>query len=103
MSGPPDPFEETTRPGYAADHMAGLRIEGGRHEFVLSGVCPRCMHAFQYIHPLTGFRGLWPRQSRGTYSVQVACLCSEEHPGRPEDDEGCGAYWILLLQRDVRR
>ena len=102
MPQPPKPFEEITHPAYAATHLAGLRIEGTRHEAVLSGTCPRCEHAFQYVHPLTGFRGPWPHRSRGTYSVQVACVCEEEHPGRPDDDEGCGAYWLLLLQRDGR-
>ncbi|MFD3311949.1 hypothetical protein [Streptomyces sp. NPDC058656] len=98
----PHPFEEITRPTYAEAHLAGLRIEGSRHEAVLSGVCPRCEHPFQYVHPLAGFRGLRRPRSRDTYSVQVACVCTEEHPGRPADDEGCGAYWILLLQRNGR-
>ena len=98
----PHPFEEITDPGYAAAHHAGLRVEGTRHEAVLSGVCPRCEHPFQYVHPLTGFRVPWPSPSRDTFSVQVACVCTGEHPGRPDDDEGCGAYWILELRRDGR-
>ena len=97
----PHAFKEITRTSYAADHLTGLRVEGGRHEVVLSGICPRCRHPFQFVHPLSGFRGLRPARPGDTYTVQVACLCAVEHPDCPEDDEGCGAYWVLLLRRSA--
>ena len=94
------PFAEVTESGYSADHLSGLSVEGSWKEVVLNGTCPRCAHTFQFVHPWRGFRSPLRQRPSGLLPVQVVCVCEEEHPGRPADDEGCGAFWIVLLRRD---
>jgi hypothetical protein len=95
---PPLPFAEVTEPGYAERHTRGLRVAGTRSEAVLTGSCPRCGHVFQFVHPWRSYRSP-RRRPDGLHPVQVVCTCEGEHPGRPADEEGCGAYWLLYLRR----
>jgi hypothetical protein len=102
LSGTALPFEEVTNSTYSTTHLSGLKIEGTWKEAVLSGTCPRCGHGFQFIHPWRTYRSLFQRRPDGLLPVQIACVCDEDHPGRPADDEGCGAYWNVLLRREAQ-
>jgi hypothetical protein len=33
----------------------------------------------------------------GWEKVSMMCTCESEHAGRPQDEEGCGAYWNIKL------
>ena len=49
------------------------------------------------------YRGLGRRRRaarQGEEVVSVACTCKIEHPGRPDDEAGCGAYWNVVLHHD---
>ncbi|MET9915522.1 hypothetical protein ABZZ04_00310 [Streptomyces sp. NPDC006435] len=97
------PYEEVTEPGYPAAYTAGLLIEPTGDGAVLTGTCPRCHCATVYTWTRSVVRSA-PRVVRsgtpgtGLVPVPVLCVCRTEHPGRPGDEEGCGAYWNILLE-----
>ncbi|MFF1644904.1 hypothetical protein [Streptomyces sp. NPDC058240] len=101
------PYDEVTEPGYPASYTAGLRIEATGDGAVLTGTCPRCHCATVYTWTRSVVRAA-PRTGRprrtgtGLVPVPVLCVCTTEHPGRPGDEEGCGAYWNILLERERR-
>jgi hypothetical protein len=100
---PPLPYEEATSEAYAAfadDCDAVPTARGVR----LIGRCRRCGDDMSYDTVDRFYRGGLPwRRSRGTDSakttLRMLCTCKVEHPGRPEDEEGCGAYWTVEITR----
>ncbi|MFF9568693.1 hypothetical protein [Streptomyces sp. NPDC014685] len=101
------PYEEVTEPGYPAAYTAGLLVEPTGDGAVLTGTCPRCHCATVYTWTRSVVRSA-PRVVRSGHPgtrlvpVPVLCVCRTEHPGRPGDEEGCGAYWNILLERERR-
>ncbi|MFJ3106565.1 hypothetical protein [Streptomyces sp. NPDC086835] len=81
----------------ASDHTL---VPVGDEEYVLLCDCPRCGAALEL--PL--FAGVF-RQSAsagqgggGTSHVEpMSCMCLDDHPNRPHDRTGCGAYWTLTI------
>lgn len=65
-------------------------------DLVFDGPCPRCSHEFTYKWPLVVVRGATALQSSGT-PVVVRCQCGSDHPGRPEKQSGCGAFWKVRV------
>ncbi|WP_143631415.1 hypothetical protein [Streptomyces thermovulgaris] len=94
----PVPYHETTEERYAGEYTTGLRILSVDDEsVVLSGRCPRCGCACTYLYTHRSFRR--PRRGLREQRIPVICTCSTDHPGRPDGEEGCGAYWNVLLEQ----
>ncbi|MGC9439376.1 hypothetical protein [Streptomyces sp. WG5] len=92
----PVAYRETTRADYAATYTDALDVVPVNQEtLVLSGRCPRCGCACTYLHVRRAFRG----PSRRADGIPVICTCETAHPGRPEGETGCGAYWNVRLER----
>ncbi|MFH0240950.1 hypothetical protein ACGRHY_00575 [Streptomyces sp. HK10] len=93
----PVPYREETEDRYADDYASGLRVLSADNEsVVLSGRCPRCGCACTYLHVRRVFRRI-RREPRERW-VPVMCTCAADHPGRPAGEEGCGAYWNVVLE-----
>lgn len=108
-----DPLEylEITSDEYAKLAAATFKVTPmSRHEFLLTGPCPRCAAVVQ-IPVVTGvyktFRGFaafeWMKPQAVKEPVSAVrdepcvCTCEEEHPNRPDGRTGCGAQWPLRL------
>ncbi|MFI2644448.1 hypothetical protein [Streptomyces sp. NPDC018610] len=70
----------------------------------LTGPCPRC-GAIIRIPVVSGVYKSFrlPRRRHAPPASQallepVICTCDDDHPGRPEGDVGCGAFWIFRLE-----
>jgi hypothetical protein len=86
-------FEEVTEEGYAERAMT-FDVLPTPDGVVFKGSCPRCGDTMEFAHVERVYRGLGRRRrASGREVVAVACTCTAEHPGRPGDDHGCGAYW----------
>ncbi|MFD9356013.1 hypothetical protein [Streptomyces sp. NPDC060031] len=97
------PYLEITAASYAASYTAGLRVTGTGDGAVLSGTCPRCACPFEFTYTRRVYRhGPVGGRSAHTVTVPVLCVCETGHAGRPVDEEGCGAYWNVLLERAAR-
>jgi hypothetical protein len=60
----------------------------------LSGSCPRCRHP-----TTTNFTRVIPSQAglrAGAQPVTLYCQCGVAHPGHPDNEDGCGAYWNVV-------
>ncbi|MFJ1897061.1 MULTISPECIES: hypothetical protein [unclassified Streptomyces] len=99
-------YEEVTEPGYPAAYTACLRIEPTGDGAVLTGICPRCRCTMVYTWTRSVVRAASRtrrgRTGTGLVAVPVLCVCVTGHPGRPDDEEGCGAYWNIQLERERR-
>lgn len=100
-------YEEVTEPGYPATYTQDLLIEPTGDGVVLTGTCPRCRCMTVYTWTRSVVRaasrtGRRRRAGAGLVPVPVLCVCASDHPGRPGDEEGCGAYWNILLERGRR-
>ncbi|MER8048051.1 hypothetical protein [Streptomyces sp. NPDC094032] len=94
------PYLEVTAASYAVAYTAGLRVTGTRDGAVLSGWCPRCACPFDFTYTRRLFRHPRPGgRSARTVDVPVLCVCEAPHAGRPAEEEGCGAYWNVVLER----
>jgi hypothetical protein len=98
------PYREVSEPGYADQAATTFVIEEfGVGMSLLGGQCPRCRVAIEV--PLIdgvfrGDRAAGTAQTASVRAVPIICTCTEEHPGRPDDRVGCGAYWIFDLPAD---
>ena len=83
-----------TGPEYANTPFEETPTRGG---VMLRGACPRCQHQMELLHieKMVDKSILHWGARRRTEPVMVRmyCTCTEDHPERPADDEGCGAYW----------
>jgi hypothetical protein len=80
---------------------------------ILRGTCPRCGHFMLFPVLEEVYKAVRPENEQkpspakgGTKGKEqtepMICTCEEEHPGRPAEAEGCGAYWKLLLTFEPR-
>lgn len=97
-----DAFEEVTKPDYAHVAAETLRLDPvGADSVLLRGPCPRCRCDVDIPVIDSVFRSWWvgrrsvPTQTDSVYPV--VCNCRTDHPGRPADRTGCGAYWNLVI------
>lgn len=67
-------------------------------DLIFRGPCPRCPHEFTYKWPLVVVRGVTAASASET-PVIVRCQCGATHPGRPEKQSGCGAFWKVRVGR----
>jgi hypothetical protein len=90
------PFAETTAQNYAEAFSATCELTETRRGVLLAGTCPRCHDPMDYLVPTGVFLGAigTPAYVRPT---PLMCTCRNPHPGRPDSDEGCGAYWTVEL------
>ncbi|MFD5517266.1 hypothetical protein [Streptomyces sp. NPDC127066] len=105
----PEPYEEITRPSFA-ERAASFQAVPTRGGVVLKGPCPRCGDPMDFPYVDSVVRS-WlrrrPRPEPPTATateetvVPMICTCAVPHPGRPDDLDGCGAYWNVIL-RDER-
>jgi hypothetical protein len=100
----PLPYAEMTDDSYAqraAENFTVAEVAPGT--LVLHGLCPRCGTLIDVPVVRSVFRGFsFPGARRDTASEParnepMTCTCAEEHPGRPEGLQGCGAYWVLNI------
>lgn len=101
--GTPLEYQEVTDPSYSTT-VAGNHtlVPVGDEEYVLLCDCPRCGAALE-LPLFTGvFRQAGPPgpggSGGGTNHVEpMSCICLDDHPNRPLDRTGCGAYWTLTI------
>lgn len=93
----PEPWEEKSTKAYGATAAQTIpyrqQPEDEPTELIFSGPCPRCHDPFSYEWPLVNVRGV------ESFGVTVYCQCTAEHPGRPDNVDGCGAYWNVAVPR----
>ena len=97
-------FLEATDSSFAEQALSFevLSVEGA---VFLRGSCPRCGDRMEFAHFARTYRGVgrWHRSARDRSSiVTVVCTCARDHPGRPTSQDGCGAYWNVILDPDER-
>jgi hypothetical protein len=102
MSEMPIAYEETTTEDYARKAASEFTVAKIQDGIILRGPCPRCNHRMEYAIVQRIYRGGLSRSARmyetGAADVEtVLCTCSFNHPGRPEDNFGCGAYWNVRV------
>ncbi|KUN79275.1 hypothetical protein [Streptomyces griseoruber] len=99
----PVPYEEGSSQGYS--ERAADRFELVRHArryLVASGPCPRCNAHLEIPIVTEAVRALGNGgPASGGTEVPMYCECEGEHPGRPDGEEGCGAYWLLVVPGDL--
>jgi hypothetical protein len=101
------PYQEITDDSYASQAAPTFTIEeSGPGERVLRGQCPRCQAIIEIpvmSSVFTGMRSLsdlfrgGARKGPADSVEPVLCTCNHNHPGRPEERQGCGAYWNFVI------
>ncbi|MGW3788501.1 hypothetical protein ACWD5Z_28240 [Micromonospora chokoriensis] len=95
------PYLETSEDNFAQAASAFLGETTADGTVVLSGPCPRCGHAMEYLITTSVVKGWRARKAPAPTVAQpveeMCCTCEQDHPGRPVDYLGCGAFWDLPL------
>lgn len=113
------PFERAAPNAYAwTDKAFDLLIVGtlvgevhrraGLEVAVVTGACPRCTHHFRFTSSEeavgTGGRTLDVSESIEAddefVPVDVACWCEGDHPGRANNEHGCGITFRIEVRPD---
>jgi hypothetical protein len=108
----PIPYEEVNHPDFAQHATQTFTIETVSPGIVLlHGTCPRCHARIQVPFVDKVFR-TWSKgrpDGRGSgesalsgRQETIICTCEEQHPNRPDDHVGCGAYWILRFEQVIQ-
>ncbi|NDK90048.1 hypothetical protein GYA93_10710 [Gordonia desulfuricans] len=63
-----------------------------------TGSCPRCGHPMQTSLTDTVYRNVAPGGGTADTGVAMVCGCRTDHPGHPEGESGCGAWWSLRYE-----
>lgn len=104
----PVPYHEITEQSYAQLAAQTFTMEKPHPNTVLlRGPCPRC-HGLIEVPVVTSIfrvsRTLRDRLHRGErrdrdapHIEPIICTCEHEHPNRPSDRFGCGAYWMIVI------
>lgn len=96
---------QTTPPptGWASVPMGPVDASGFPHSqeglvLVYRGICPRCQHETIFeVSP--GYAGEVTKADLAPPKKFVMlCQCGFIHPGHPDDDISCGAYWQYVEQ-----
>jgi hypothetical protein len=113
-------FQARTSPDYTHSSARTFEIIAVGNDIVLRGPCPRCEHLMEMAHylgqyviksiapsieapanpatpPPTAMNAEPVVPSPDSSTVYLLCTCAADHPGRPADEIGCGAYWDLVL------
>jgi hypothetical protein len=83
-------------------HAGSLRVDiaerQGIRTVVAKGSCPRCGHDVRYVEVLdAAVHSPWwrkyataPSDAPPMLDVDIRCECEFSHPGKPDDEHGCG-------------
>lgn len=106
------PYVEITEDAFAEKAAETFAVaELARGMLILRGPCPRCQAQIDIPVVTTLFRsphsfvGLFSRKgpkAAGEDDLEpepMLCTCDDDHPGRPADRVGCGAYWTLTISK----
>lgn len=101
----PDPhsvdYSVETHDSFAQTAAATFSLDvKGSADAELNGPCPRCEDPMSFpVHSHIFRRRKRPaRTASDNGLVPMICTCkSMTHQGRPDDAEGCGAYWNLRI------
>jgi hypothetical protein len=103
----PKPFVMITAEHYGSTFAAGCEVSSTARGFRLSGQCPRCEDEMSYDRVMRYFKAsrrgavvATPSRAESDGLVRVLCTCKEDHPGCPDDDQGCGAYWTVEVSAE---
>jgi hypothetical protein len=98
-------YIEMTDPEYAvwAARFEAQRMHGGT---ILRGPCPRCadwmeFHVVDMVYKSTRPPSVPAHQTWDDPVVPMICTCTITHPGAPQGQPGCGAYWNLRVGIDA--
>lgn len=97
------PYAEMTKPEFAEKAAANFRPSEDADGIVLVGPCPRCAAVIEIRLFEEVVRDWFPWRSRSAPATDgrrvepMICTCEHDHPNRPADRKGCGAYWNLAL------
>jgi len=110
--GPSLPYAEISEDAFAERAAATFTVaEPTRGMLILRGPCPRCQTQIDIPVVTTLFRSSYgfggrflakgpPATRAGDVEPEpMVCTCDDEHPGRPADRFGCGAYWMLAISK----
>jgi hypothetical protein len=100
----PRSYAEKTDDRYAERAASEFTADSTAGAVTLRGPCPRCQHVMEYLIGDVVRHWRWrpaaqpaaPRPEPET-TEHMICTCEEEHPGRPADYLGCGAFWDLAI------
>lgn len=112
----PLPFKVQSSNEYAIHVARTFRdVMSKDGSLTLVGSCPRCEHAMEYLIAASGVTRSWIRRASDLLSraenptppsavpaggddvEKMICTCEHDHPGRPADYLGCGAWWNLSV------
>jgi hypothetical protein len=82
-------WAEVTDPGWKPEFtkkQAGLSL-------AFSGQCPRCQHQTYFTIPIARPDAAGATVRSAPEPFWMYCSCGYPHPGHPDDDNSCGAYW----------
>ena len=107
VDAPHPPYQEVTDVAYGENASRTFEVEQpDRHTIVLRGRCPRCHHIMDFmisdhvVRRQSWFRFLVPETApTGISEEPMMCTCGIDHPHRPPESVGCGAYWNLEIKR----
>jgi hypothetical protein len=97
------PYQEISEPDYATEAAKTFQLDKIRvGMWALRGSCPRCRAHLEIlvVYDVVVKGRTAPTGPEQDDNEPVMCTCDEPHPGRPQGQLGCGAYWIFALPAD---
>lgn len=96
----PELFQKVTDDDYARAFTDKCETAPFTRGVLISGDCPRCGHhmtfpVFTRVFQSAGAAPVQP--DREDMIEPMLCTCENAHPGRPDGEEGCGAYWAVFV------
>jgi len=82
-------WAEITNPNWKPSftrEQAGLAL-------VFTGECPSCTHDTMFSVPFARADASGQTVRGGPATFTMYCECGYPHPGHPDGDNSCGAYW----------
>jgi hypothetical protein len=99
------PYEEVTDVAYGEHVATTFKVDSPQpRTLILNGTCPRCAHPMEFmITDQVVKRWRWPpaeptpAPAAEPADEPMMCTCEADHPHRPDDYVGCGAYWNIKV------
>jgi hypothetical protein len=119
------PYDEESRPEWneAVARSATVRVEPDETDpslILITVDCPRCCHRTAHAEPIVSYRAIddvngfdlgiasvlrdalrRAGAEERSRDVSVPCGCRAAHPGAPDGQSGCGAFWSLHVEWGV--
>jgi hypothetical protein len=103
----PLPYKEITDETYALQAAKSFAVtEPARGTLILRGPCPRCRAVieipvvssiFRSSRSISGLLRTRATSAEVDHREPMMCTCEGDHPNRPPERKGCGAYWTLSI------